>query len=411
MASSVLPLVTTAVSKARNAVLGLVGLLVAWTTLSPNVRQFTVNQHKNVATGVSTIKYIQSYRKPFLDRFFTAMTFFGEEEFYLIVLPWLFWNIEHKLGTQATAVVCTGIFSGNFLKDMFLIPRPPRDKVWVSTHLVNADSTGLRDFGFPSTHSLNAFSNPAFFIAYYLGTNTLSTDSPGPLTAAAAVATLYCAALAVSRLYLGVHSPSDVRAGLFMGVMLVAAYGSVGEWVYAWVTTSEGVVTSLVLGTVLLLVLSPQPRVRTPTFLQNCVLVGLLLGNLLGSRLWFHKNLFDEVGAAGDALALSPNAAASVCGVAGGLGGALAFSLLRYVVGLVIVVLMRLLGKLVINNALNLTFGIKLFVHGDEHSDDSLTTILEAVSKTSVYTFLALGVTFGAPLAHHALGLTELTCA
>lgn len=350
------------------------------------------------------------YRTPLLDAFFTRMTFVGEEEFYLLALPWLFWNIEHKLGTQATLVVCTGIFSGNFLKDMFHIPRPPRDKVWVSPKLVKSDSTGLKDFGFPSTHSLNAFSNPAFVIVYYLGTGALSTERPGWLALAVLAGTAYGVALAISRLYLGVHSPSDVRAGLFMGVVLIATYGSIDEWLYRWVTTADGVVVTLIVGTVLLLVLSPQPRVRTPTFMQNCSLMGLLLGDLVGSRFWFHQLGFDEAAALGAGVSADAGTAGTICGALGGLGGSFAFSFMRFFIGLLVVLAMRAVGKLVINNLLRAAFKVKLFDKEDTGEQSSLVVLLEAFSKTTVYTGLALGVTIGAPLAHHALGLSHLSC-
>jgi len=401
---------------ARTAVLTLVGLVVAWTTLSRSVQQFKKNQHRNVNEGVSLIKWIQSYRTPLLDRFFSAWTFFGEEEFYLLSLPWLFWNVEHKLGTQATLVVCVGIFSGNFLKDMFCIPRPPRDRVWVAPWLHAADSTGLRDYGFPSTHSLNAFSNPAFFVVYYLGAGALSLDRPLPLAAAVVAGTAYGLSLAVSRLYLGVHSPSDVRAGLFMGVILIATYGSVDEALYSWVTTADNVPAVLVLIGTFLLLMSPQVRPRTPTFLQNCTLIGLLIGDLAGSRFWHDRLLFDDVQSALSGVAVGPGGAAAVCAL-GWFGGGLVAALLRFVVGLAVVLACRAVGKAVMNTTLQAAFGVRLFAKSASKpeggaSDDysALVVGLEAVSKTTVYTLLATGVTYGAPIVHHGLGIAQLAC-
>ena len=38
------------------------------------------------------------------------------QEFYLIVLPFLYWNVEWLLGHHLLFVTCVGLFLGNFLK-------------------------------------------------------------------------------------------------------------------------------------------------------------------------------------------------------------------------------------------------------------------------------------------------------
>lgn len=392
----------------REAFLGLLGLIIAWTTLAPTVEVFRKNQLANVKSGVSTILNIQAWRHPVLDRVLSAITFCGEEDFYLFATPFLFWNIDHKLGTQFNNVVCAGIFGGNFVKDMFRVPRPPSPPVWVAPNLLHSDSTGLRDFGFPSTHSLNALSNPAYLLMWALATGRLTTGAPLELAAWVLLGAAYCAVLAGSRMYLGVHSPGDVRAGLFMGLLLVSIQGSVGEWLYAWILRGEHMGAVSVAATVFMILMCPQVRPRTPTFVMNCSLLGLLLGCVLGTRWWHDRVLVAETQALLAPLAVSP--ATYEAHLAGWAGVAL-----RMVVGVAITMGVRVVLKLLLNPALSRVCGVPLFASAaagtggtDDVHESSLVVSLEAVSKTTVYTGLAAAVTWLSPMVHEALGIASV---
>merc|ERR1712232_865504 len=104
------------------------------------------------------------HRTPLLDKFLACASFCAEEEFYLIVLPFLYWNVEWALGHHMLFVTCVGLFLGNFLKDVFRLPRP--SGVWRSGQAASTDSTACQDFGFPSTHTMNSISNAGFMLLY-----------------------------------------------------------------------------------------------------------------------------------------------------------------------------------------------------------------------------------------------------
>ena len=98
------------------------------------------------------------------------------------------WNVDRDCARGLTWVVCSGIMIGNYIKDVFLyaawvvpptpgwcviriltsdvrrVPRPPSPPVWVPHKTASTDSTALRDYGFPSTHSVNGVTNPTYFI-------------------------------------------------------------------------------------------------------------------------------------------------------------------------------------------------------------------------------------------------------
>ena len=90
--------------------------------------------------------------------------------------------------------------SANILKHLFERPRP--------CHILNPKDFNLlvgcgRSFSFPSGHAVNAFAIAATFSHFYRK---------------AALPMFFCAALiAFSRIYVGVHYPSDVIAGAIWG--------------------------------------------------------------------------------------------------------------------------------------------------------------------------------------------------
>ena len=77
--------------------------------------------------------------------------------------------MEHRLSAWPLSHA-VGLWEPNSRKydeDVFKLPRPPRDQVWIPEMMSSIDSTAARDFGFPSTHAMNSMSNPLFTILYY----------------------------------------------------------------------------------------------------------------------------------------------------------------------------------------------------------------------------------------------------
>ena len=58
-----------------------------------------------------------------------------------------------------------------------------------------------------------------------------------------------------------------------------------GTEIDSWIVANEYALPLLFLGLVTFLLLSPQPRPRNPTFIQNCLLAGLIMGAATGSCL------------------------------------------------------------------------------------------------------------------------------
>ena len=137
---------------------------------------------------------------------FTAITFLGNEEFYLLVLPALYWCIDAMLGFQVgVMLVLTNSING-ILKIIFHSPRP----FWVDSRV--KAYTSETSFGLPSGHAQNA--------ASIWGTLAVGLKKKW--------ATIICVAaiilIGLSRIYLGVHFTRDVICGWLIGLALLLIY-------------------------------------------------------------------------------------------------------------------------------------------------------------------------------------------
>lgn len=172
------------------------------------------------------------------------------------------WNVDRDCARGLTWVVCSGIMIGNYIKDVFLyaawvvpptpgwcviriltydvgrVPRPPSPPVWVPHKTASTDSTALRDYGFPSTHSVNGVTNPTYFIMcvqclagacrghcvvmrlacvccrYLWRAGYISVNNPYWMAVILVCGLVWLGSLSFGRMYLGVHSPSDVEGGV-----------------------------------------------------------------------------------------------------------------------------------------------------------------------------------------------------
>src|SRR5919109_4277968 len=79
--------------------------------------------------------------------FFTAL---GNENFFFLVLPLLYWSVDTGLGLRIALILATSNYLNSIVKLLFAAPRP----YWISTQVdpFSVEST----FGIPSGHAQNA---------------------------------------------------------------------------------------------------------------------------------------------------------------------------------------------------------------------------------------------------------------
>lgn len=145
-----------------------------------------------------------------------GFTFLGNTEFYLLIMPALFWSIDSVLGIRIGIMLLVGGGINSLLKLGFHWPRP----FWVSNHVENlVEATG---FGFPSGHAQNAAS-----IWGLLGASFLRKWQKW-------VAVLVIFGIGISRIVLGVHFAHDVVMGWLVGSLLLVIYLLLEKRVAAW---------------------------------------------------------------------------------------------------------------------------------------------------------------------------------
>lgn len=152
----------------------------------------------------SILRFLHRIATPFLDLLANGASFFGEETFVIAIVLLVFWNINKQKGFALYMNVLTSVLIMGILKAVVRAPRP---------FVVLDDIAGKRmgtatGYSFPSGHTTTAAS-------FYTSLALLLKKRICSIIAA-----IMIVLVGVSRLYLGVHWPNDVFAGLLIGVSI-----------------------------------------------------------------------------------------------------------------------------------------------------------------------------------------------
>ena len=132
-----------------------------------------------------------------------VFSFFGTENFFLLLIPALYWCIEASIGLRVGIILLLSASANDALKLVFHGPRP----YWYSTDVIRYASETT--FGVPSGHAQIAF-----------GVWGMLAASIGKWWGWL-IAILIIVMIGISRLYLGVHFPHDVILGWLIGAFLL----------------------------------------------------------------------------------------------------------------------------------------------------------------------------------------------
>ncbi|MEV4675948.1 MULTISPECIES: phosphatase PAP2 family protein [Actinomadura] len=154
-----------------------------------------------------------------LTSFMLFMSYLGSSAFYVPLLLALFWCVAPRLAARAAVLLLSGALLNTLLKLVFHQPRP----YWTDPAIKGRQS--LSSFGMPSGHAQNGIVAWGFFAAQ---------SSRRLLWVGAAVIIAF---IGVSRVYLGVHSTSQVLAGWAIGLTLLVAFLALEPIVVPWWTS------------------------------------------------------------------------------------------------------------------------------------------------------------------------------
>ncbi len=154
------------------------------------------------------LRFLEGIRTPFFDTFFSLITHLGEETFFLIVALVLIWCVNKKYGFYILYCGLVGQAISQFLKLGFKVERP-----WVAYpdfKPVESAVEEAKGFSFPSGHTQIATTTYGGLALLYRRKKWLC-----------ALFSLVCLLIAFSRMYLGVHYPSDVAVSLLINLVLI----------------------------------------------------------------------------------------------------------------------------------------------------------------------------------------------
>jgi glycerophosphoryl diester phosphodiesterase/membrane-associated phospholipid phosphatase len=144
-----------------------------------------------------------------------VVTFLGDEEFYLLGFPLLYWAVSRRWGVRLGVMLLVTAGLNGVLKLLFATPRPG----FLAPELAQVDE---HSFGVPSGHSQNA--------AAIWG--LLATGMRRRVAQVALVVLIL--AIGWSRVHLGAHLIEDLLTGWLVGGLLVAAFLLLEPRVVAW---------------------------------------------------------------------------------------------------------------------------------------------------------------------------------
>ncbi len=289
-------------------------------------------------SGLHLIVAVQQVHGPVLDSLFLTITSVGAEEFYLLLIPVLFWCVDLGLGARIGFFLLFSGYLNTYLKDLFQQPRP--FDLEPSVQLAPAEGYGL-----PSGHAQSAV------VAW------------GSLAAWSRKRWLWGLAIALvvligfSRVYLGVHFPTDVLAAWVIGGAALGLYLALQARITKWLARlglARQMLLALVVPLVLLLIHPVEDTAMT---------MGALSGAAVGLTLTHRYIPFSAQGPPSQRL-------------------------LRFLLGIVIVVL--------------LYGGLKMAFPGEEST-------LDLVFRTIRFGSIGLWSSLGAPWLFVRLGLTPET--
>lgn len=154
--------------------------------------------------------WFEGIRTPFWDGFFSALTHLGSETLFMVIAVSVFWCVSKYQGYYLMTVGFFGTILNQFLKLACRISRPwVRDPSFTIVEAARADAGG---YSFPSGHTQSV---------------TAALGCPARFTSKRwlrAVLIVFILLTAVSRMYLGVHTPADVGFSLVVGVAMVFVF-------------------------------------------------------------------------------------------------------------------------------------------------------------------------------------------
>lgn len=204
------------------------------------------------------LKTVQGFNSPLLDQVFIFITRMGESWFYVPLLAIIYWCVHRQYAIRIGLAFLASSFINSGLKAIIGRQRPIGTEGIRSLYTHTAGGTS-----FPSGHTQNAtvfWRTVACCFRYF------------PVRA---LGLIIVVSIGISRLYLGVHWPSDVLGGLTFGLLVAEGFA----WAERRLTTKQKNILLTITGVVI-----HVACIQLPSY-QRLTIAGLFMGAVLGT-LW-----------------------------------------------------------------------------------------------------------------------------
>jgi sphingosine-1-phosphate phosphatase 2 len=135
---------------------------------------------------------------------FLLISKLGDQSFYLVIVPIVYWCYRKGFGTELIAMLLTTYYVSLTVKEWLKIPRPPSDE-WI-------EGSNPVSYSFPSGHAQGCMS---FWV--YVGAHVRRYW-------AVILGTLWILLVSISRLMLGVHRWEDIVGGWVVGAIIAIVF-------------------------------------------------------------------------------------------------------------------------------------------------------------------------------------------
>ncbi len=154
---------------------------------------------------------------PALDGLMRALSFLGTEDFFMLLIPFIFWCLDSGFGARLLFLLITSDYINGILKLAFHAPRP----YWMDTRLRPIATE--TSYGLPSNHAQSSLTTWGYLAVkinrWWLWLLTV----------------LIIFGVSLSRLYLGEHFLGDVIVGLVVGLLILLAFITLEPRVTHWI--------------------------------------------------------------------------------------------------------------------------------------------------------------------------------
>lgn len=216
--------------------------------------------------GINVVLWFQQF-SPALDVPFRVLTFMGDETFFLLFMPFIYWCINRRIGARLIVLFLSSSYVNAFAKVVANQPRPFHYDTRVQP-IVHAGYGG-----FPSGHTQGAVVVWGYLASVYKKAWFWI------------LAILLMIFIPMSRLYLGVHFPTDLFGGYIIGALLLIIYIKYVPYVEKWIIQKSlifQIACAIILPIVLILILPGMDKLGVTS---AATLMGMGVGFALERKL------------------------------------------------------------------------------------------------------------------------------